>query len=138
MTDQRGALGKRAAMRDNAPPPLKASLSLAETVARARAERRFTRGDYTAAQPPTTRMVVMLERFTEDQSNSIVLRHLAAGYLLCCLGSLRVGNAQHCWIPHLITDVETLAGFVCQDKNPRPGKARPRPFWVRVAERQTP
>jgi len=36
-------------MRDNAPPPLKASLSLAEAVARARAERRFTRGDYTAA-----------------------------------------------------------------------------------------
>jgi hypothetical protein len=83
-----------------------------------------------AAQPPTIRMVVMLERFTEDQSNSIVLRHLAAGYLLCCLGSLRVGNAQRCWIPHLLTDVETLAGFVCQDKNPRPGKARPRPFWA--------
>ena len=49
MTGQRGALGKRAAMRDNAPPPLKVSLSLAEAVARARAERRFTRGDYTAA-----------------------------------------------------------------------------------------
>jgi hypothetical protein len=76
-----------------------------------------------AAQPPTIRMVVMLERFTEDQSNSIVLRYLAAGYLLCCLGSLRVGNAQRCWIPHLLTDVETLAGFVCQDKNPKPGKA---------------
>ncbi len=49
MTGQRGVLGKRAAMRDNAPPPLKASLSLAEDVTRSRAERRFTRGDYTAA-----------------------------------------------------------------------------------------
>ena len=49
-----------------------------------------------AAQPPTIRMVVMLERFTEDEGNSIVLRHLASGYLLCCFGSLRVGNAQRC------------------------------------------
>jgi hypothetical protein len=57
-----------------------------------------------AAQPPTIRMVVMLERFTEDKGNSIVLRHLAAGYLLSCFGSLRIGNAQHCWIPHLLTD----------------------------------
>jgi hypothetical protein len=36
-------------MRDNAPPPLKVSLSLEEAVERARVERRFTRGDYTAA-----------------------------------------------------------------------------------------
>ena len=53
-------------------------------------------------------MVVMLERFVEDGSNSIVLRHLASGYLPCCLGSLRVGNAQHCWIPLQLTDVEIL------------------------------
>ena len=83
-----------------------------------------------AAQPPTIRMVVMLERFAEDKDNSIVLRHLAAGYLLSCFGSLRIGNAQHCWIPHLLTDVEILAGFVCQDKTPKRGKARPRPFWA--------
>ena len=50
----------------------------------------------------------MLERFVEDGSNSIVLRHLASGYLPCCLGSLRVGNAQHCWIPLQLTDVEIL------------------------------
>ncbi len=49
MTDQRGTLGKRAGLRDNAPPPLKVSLSVTEAVTRARAERRFTRGDYTAA-----------------------------------------------------------------------------------------
>ncbi len=58
------------------------------------------------------------------------IRHLAVGYLLYCLGSLRVGNAQRCWIPHLLTDVEILAGFVCKDKNLCPGKARPRPFWA--------
>jgi hypothetical protein len=54
-------------------------------------------------------MVVMLERFVEDGSNSIVLRHLASGYLPCCLGSLRIGNAQHCWIPLQLTDVEILS-----------------------------
>jgi hypothetical protein len=74
-------------------------------------------------QSPTIHMVVMLERFTEDRSNIIVLRHLSVGYLLYCLGSLRVGNAQLCWISHLLTDVETLAGFVCQDKNPSLGKS---------------
>jgi hypothetical protein len=79
-------------------------------------------------------MVVMLERFAEDKGNSIVLRHLAAGYLLCCFGSLRIGNAQRYWIPHLLTDVEILAGFVCQDKNPKRGKTRPRPFWVPCRE----
>ena len=83
-----------------------------------------------AAQPPTIRMVVMLERFVEDDSNSIVLRHLASGYLLCCFGSLRVGNAQRCWIPYQLEDVEMLAGFVVLDKNPKRGKARPRLFWA--------
>jgi hypothetical protein len=49
MAGQGGALGKRAAARDIAPPPQQASRSLAEAVARARAERKFTRGDYTTA-----------------------------------------------------------------------------------------
>jgi hypothetical protein len=80
--------------------------------------------------PPSIRMVVMMERFDEDKGNSIVLRNLAAGYLLCCFGSVRIGNAQRCWIPHLLTEVEILADFVCQDKTQKRAKARPRPFWV--------
>jgi hypothetical protein len=72
----------------------------------------------------------MLERFVEDGSNSIVLRHLASANLLCCCSSLRVGNAQRCWIPHQLTDVEILVVFVVLDKNPNWGKARPWPFWA--------
>ena len=49
MTGQGGALGKRTAARDSVPPPQQASRSLADAVARARAERKFTRGDYTTA-----------------------------------------------------------------------------------------
>jgi hypothetical protein len=49
MAGQGGALGKRAAARDSVPPPQPASRSLADAVARARAERKFTRGNYTTA-----------------------------------------------------------------------------------------
>jgi hypothetical protein len=49
MAGQGDALGKRASARDSVPPPQQDSRSLADAVARARAERKFTRVDYTTA-----------------------------------------------------------------------------------------
>ena len=48
-----------------------------------------------SAQTPTLRMVGELELFIQNESNSIVLRHLAAGYLFCCYASMRVEQAQN-------------------------------------------
>jgi len=83
------------------------------------------------AQPPSLWMVVQLEEFVKDESNGIVLRHLAAAYLFCCLSAMRVEQAQNCWIAGTRDD-EIIEGYVILDKNPRREAMQPRPFWLEM------
>ena len=84
-----------------------------------------------AAQTPTLRMIGELELFLQNEANSIVLRHLAAGYLFCCYASMRVEQAQNCWFDS-VRDDEIVQGYVVLDKHPRRRSRQPRPFWVPV------
>ena len=83
------------------------------------------------AQPPSLWMVVQLEEFVKDESNGIVVRHLAAAYLFCCLSAMRVEQAQNCWIAGTRDD-EIIEGYVILDKNPRREAMQPRPFWLEM------